>query len=77
MTYAEEKKLKEEKLKTIANLSDADKLKYLISLLDTEVEMFTDGSDTHGINFTDEYNEMQEKIEEFLEAVNKRRKGEI
>ena len=69
MTYEEEKRLKEEKRKRIAEMSDKEKLNYLVNLLSNDVEMFTDCSDTHGIDFTDEYNEIQEKIEEFLQVV--------
>lgn len=69
MTYEEEKRLKEEKRNKIAELSDTEKLNYLIDLVDNDIEMFTDDSDTHGINFTDDYYENEKKIEEFLEAV--------
>lgn len=69
MNYTEEKKLKKEKRSALASMTDTEKLNYLVELLNKNVEMFTDCSDTYGINFTDEYNEQQEKIEELLDII--------
>lgn len=70
MTYNEEKRLKEEKRRIIANMSDTDKLNYIVNLLNKDVDMFTDYSDLDGVDFTTEYYENENKIEEFLEIVN-------
>lgn len=72
MTYAEEKKLKDEQRERIASLTDTEKLNYIVELLSQEVEMLTDGSDTYGITFTHEYNQQQDKIEEFLEIMKRK-----
>jgi len=69
MTYEEEKRIKEDKKKKIAEMSDTEKLNYLIDLVGKDVEMFTSCSDTYGVDFTDDYNETQSKIEEFIEVV--------
>ena len=55
----------------IKRLSDKDQLKMLVNLLRQEdnIDMLTDCSDTHGINFTEEYDDWQSEVEELLEAL--------
>lgn len=71
MTWEERKRIKEDNKDRIRKLSDKDKLKMLIDLLRKEdnIDMLTSDSDTHGINFTEEYNEWEKDMEELLEAL--------
>ena len=71
MTYAEEKALREKRLFELSSMSDSEKLEYAISLLvdSIEIDMLTDSSDTHGIDYTNEWYAHEDKKEEFLLAL--------
>ena len=57
--------------KKIKEMTDKEKLNYIVNLLDkhNKIEMFTDGSDTYGISFTREYEEIEEEIYNFLKII--------
>lgn len=71
MKWQDIKRLREERKENIEKMNDTQKLKYIVDLLNKDIEMLTDCSDTHGIEFTTEYYEQQEEIEEFLNILNK------
>jgi hypothetical protein len=52
-------------------MTDREKLDYIVGLLKSldYVDMFTNDSDTYGIDFTKEYLKIQEQIEDFIRGV--------
>lgn len=69
MNLGERLELQKKRQEKVKQMNDSQKLEYLVSILSRNIDMLTDCSDTHGIDFTEEYEEQQNEIEDFLNAI--------